>query len=240
MPLYNSNGDPQDDYFADGIVEDIVVSLASLRELVVIARASTLFWRGQSPDPREIGRQLGVRYVLSGSVRRSGRLLRITVELSDALTGTSLWGERAEVEEGEVFDLQDRIVTQIVAGLVPTLRSTELRAALRKRPESFSAYDHMLRALALIYSPDRQQFTHARKLLGRAMADDPEFAMPAAWAAWWHGLNVGQGWSSAYEENAEQAAALSARAIELDQSNPLALAISGHLKSYLGHDLRAH
>jgi adenylate cyclase len=236
LPLRNLGGDPQDDYFADGVVDDIVVSLANLRELMVVSRSSTLAWRGRDVDPREVSRALGVRYVVHGSVRRAGRHLRVQVELSDAQTGTSLWGDRAETEGGEIFALQDRLVERIVAGAAPHVRAAELQRALRKRPESFTAYDLTLRGLGLIHRLDRASFAEAREHFGRAMAHDPGFALPVAWAARWYSVSVGQGWSQDPGADMERAASLSARAIELDRQNAVALATHAHLRSFLFHD----
>jgi adenylate cyclase len=236
LPLQNVGGDKADDYFGDGVVEDIIVSLASLRELLVISRATTLKYRGLQPDPREVGEALGVRYVLMGSMRRSERQLWVSIELCDAITGASLWGDRAQIPPDDLFDVQDNIVGRVVAGIAPHVRETELLAALRKRPDSFTAYDYTLRALDSINSLDRERFIQAREYLGRAMAEDPNFAMPVAWAARWHNLHVGQGWSASRQTDAEQATRLAAKAIELDRHNSLALATYGHLKSYLLHD----
>jgi adenylate cyclase len=162
LPLANIGGDPRDDYFCDGVVEDITLSLAGLRELMVISRGSTLAYHGRYPDPREVGRMFGVRYVLSGSLRRSERSVRVSVELCDSTTGTTLWGERSEVTPGELFDVQDRIVGEIVSGIAPNVRAAELRTAMRKKPENFSAYDHTLRALHIINSLDKPTFMQAR------------------------------------------------------------------------------
>ena len=236
LPLLNAGDNPADDYFCDGIVEDITLSLAGLHELMVIARGSTLGYRGRQADPREVGRLLGVRYVLMGTVRRSAQAVRVSVELCDTRTGTSLWGEKEQVPLGELFEVQDRIVSHIVAGIAPNVRAAELRAAMRKRPESFSAYDHTLRALHIINSLDRSTFLQAREYLDRAMAEDPNFAMPVAWAARWHNLCIGQGWSANRSEDVAKAVKLAARAIELDRQNALALATYGHLISYLFHE----
>jgi adenylate cyclase len=237
LPLTNLSRSRDDDYFADGLVEDIIVSLAGLRELLVIARASTLLYsRQQRADPREIGRALGVRYVMTGSVRRSPRMVRVSVQLWDAHSGASLWGHSSEVPPGEIFDVQDDIVMRIVAGIAPHVRSSELRQALRKRPGNFTAYDYTLRALDLINSLDRQTFLQARDFLDKAMGADHSFAMPVAWAARWHSLYIGQGWSSNRRNDAAKAAELAQRAIALDHQNALALATYAHLKSFLFHD----
>jgi adenylate cyclase len=236
LPLLNAGGDPADDYFCDGIVEDITLSLAGLHELVVISRGSTLAFRGRQPDPREVARVFGVRYVLMGSLRRSERLVRVSVELCDANTGASLWGEKADIPPGELFDVQDRIVGRIVAGIAPNVHAAELRAAMRKKPENFTAYDHTLRALHIINSLDKNTFLQAREYLNSAMQEDANFAMPVAWAARWHSIYVGQGWSSDPAGDSAKAAELATRAIDLDRDNALALATHGHLRSYLFHD----
>lgn len=236
LPWRNLGGDPQDDYFADGVVDDIVVSLANLRELLVVSRSSTLAWRGRDVDPREVSRALGVRYVVSGSVRRAGRDLRMQFELSDAQTGTRLWGDRAETSGGELFALQDHIVERIVTGVAPHVRAAELQRALRKRPDSFTAYDLTLHGLGLFHVLERDRFVEARASFERAMVHDPGFALPVAWAARWHSVNVGQGWSDDPRKDMELAASLAGRAIELDRQNGMALATYGHVRSYLFHD----
>jgi adenylate cyclase len=236
LPLQNLGGDSSDDYFSDGCVEDITLSLASLHELTVISRGSTLAYRGRQPDPREVGRVLGVRYVLMGTVRTSERLVRVSVELCDAENGVRLWGEKAEVAPGDLFDLQDHIVQRIVSGIAPNVRAAELRAAMRRKPESFTAYDCTLRGLHVINALDANTFAKALQYFERAMAEDANFAMPVAWAARWHSLYVGQGWSPEPEQDRARAVELAAKAIELDAQNALALATYGHLRSFLFHD----
>jgi len=236
VPFQNLSGDPADDYFADGIVEDVVVSLASLRELLVISRTSTLAYRGRQVDPREVGRTLGVRYVLEGSVRKGPTSVRVSIQLCDTETGASVWAERHEVPLGDLFEVQDRIVCNVVAGIAPNVRAIELERALRMRPTNFTAYDHTLYALNVINSLDRETFLSARVHLDRAMAAHPGFAMPAAWAARWHSIWISQGWSDNPKDDADKAAALATRAIDLDGHNALALATYGHVRSFLFHD----
>jgi adenylate cyclase len=236
LPLQNLGGDAADEYFSDGIVEDITLSLAGLRELMVISRGSTLAFRGRQPDPREVGQVFGVRYVLMGSVRRSDRLVRVSVELCDADNRVSLWRERADVAPGDLFDMQDNLVARIVAGIAPNVRAAELRAAMRKKPENFTAYDCTLRGLHVIGSLDSKTFMEARDYLNRAMELDPNFAMPVAWLARWYNLYVGQGWSPEPEKDRAKAIELAAKAIELDPQNALALATYGFVKSFLYRD----
>ncbi|HKU98719.1 MAG TPA: BTAD domain-containing putative transcriptional regulator [Vineibacter sp.] len=239
LPFQNLGGDPADDYFADGIVEDIVVSLANLQELLVISRASTLTYRGRQADPREIGQSFGVRYVLGGTVRKGAQTVRVTTQLCDTDTGANLWGESREVPLGELFEVQDRIVRDVVGGIAPNIRVAELERALRTRPVSFTAYDYTLHALNIINSLDRETFHSARDYLDKAMAEHPGFAMPVAWAARWHSIRIGQGWSDSPGDDAAKAAGLATKAIELDGRNALALATYGHVRSFLMHDYQS-
>jgi adenylate cyclase len=236
MPLENLGGDPADDYFANGIVEDITVSLAGLHELRVTSRTSTVTFRQRPTVLSEIGQALGVRYVLTGSVRRSPRTLRVSVQLWDCESGASLWGDTTELPVNDLFAVQDRIVRRIVSGIAPNVRAEELRRAMRKRPESFTAYDYTLRGLDVINTLNATTFAKAREYLERAMAEDQTFAMPVAWAARWHSLSIGQGWSRQPQQDASRAIELASRAIELDRHDALGLATYGHLRSFLLHD----
>ncbi|HEX5326745.1 MAG TPA: adenylate/guanylate cyclase domain-containing protein [Acetobacteraceae bacterium] len=239
MPLENLGGDPTDEYFAAGIVEDIIVSLGGLHELMVISRASTVTFRQHPADVREVGQRLGVHYVMTGSVRRSPRTLRVSAQLCDAESGANLWGDTTESPTEKLFEIQDLIVQRIVAGIAPNIRAEELRRALRKRPESFTAYDYTLRALDVINSLNAATFSRARAHLEAAMQEDPGFALPVAWMARWHSLRIGQGWSKDRRRDASRAMALAGRAIELDRHNALALATYAHVRSYLFHDYDA-
>ena len=239
MPLENLGGDPADEYFAAGIVEDIIVSLGGLHELVVISRSSTVTFRQRPTDVREVGQTLGVRYVMTGSVRRSPRTLRVSIQLCDAESGASLWGDTTELPVGDLFEMQDRTVQRIVAGIAPHVRAEELRLAMRKRPDNFTAYDHTLRALDVINNLNVSTFDRAREHLESAVMEDPTFALPAAWMARWHSIKIGQGWSDDPKRDASRAIELASRAIELDRHNALALATYGHLRSYLFHDYDA-
>jgi adenylate cyclase len=237
LPLRSPrSGSHDDDYFAAGVIEDIIMSLAGLRELLVISRGSSLSYRGFNADPRQVGRELGVRYMLRGTVEKSPRHVRVSAQLCEAASGAILWDEEAEVEYGELFDIQDRVVRKIVPRIAPQVRAAELRAALRKKPENFTAYDWTLRALHIINSLDELTFVQAREHLSRAIAEDSTFAMAIAWMARWYSLRIGQGWSHDPVEDAAKAVEFACKAIELDGQNALALATCGHLKSYLHHD----
>ncbi len=235
LPLATALIDDADVYLADGIIEDVIVSLSALDDLLVVSRASTLRFRGFGTDPREVGRTLRVRYVLMGTLRTTSRGIKLSWQLCSTDDGVALWSETMEVEKGELFETQDRIVTKIVAGLAPKVRAVELRRAMRKRPESFTAYEFMLRGLHLLNGLDPQNQLQAYRCLEEAMRDDPFFASPFAWAAWWQILAVGQGLASDPAAAVETAGSLAARSIELDGTNAMALSVYGHVKSYLFH-----
>jgi adenylate cyclase len=230
LPLANVTGNPVDAYLTAGIVDDIIQSLSGLREVAVIARGSFV---GPPADPVAAGRQLGVRYMLTGTLARLGDAARVSVRLTDVEQDRSLWASRHDVKGMEIFDLQDRIVQHIVAGVAPNIRASELGGALRKRPENLTSYDRMLRGVHLLHSADRATSREARRFLDEAMTEDPSFSMPIAHAAWWHALWVGQGWSADPRLDSHLAFELASRAISLDPGNALALAVKGHVLSYL-------
>ncbi len=236
LPLLEQGVDPENAYFGEGIAEDIAMSLAGLHELFVVSTASSAMFRGRLPDPREAGRALGVGYVLLGRVQRRAGGLGVSMQLCDARDGATLWGERMQASSNGIFEVQDEIVRQVVAGLAPHVRATELQRAMRKRPESQTAHDRMLRALSVISSADRDTFDRARGFLDEAMREEPGFALPVAWAARWHSVRIGRGWSPDEEQDAACALTLAKRAASLDRSNALALATLGHLNSILLHD----
>lgn len=236
LPLRTLTRAADDRYFAAGVSEDVIVSLAALRELVVIARSSTLAYRGAEADPREVGARLGVRYVLSGTMQRSGTHIRVNVVLYEAETGRSLWAERLDAEGRELFTAQDAIVARIVSSIAPQVRAAELDRARRTPPESLTAYDHLLRGLDAMDRFDAGSFALARDHLDRAISEDPGFATPMAWAARWHCVQIGQNWSIDPNHDRTMAGMLAARAIALDPSNALALATFGHLRSFLFRD----
>jgi adenylate cyclase len=233
LPFENLTRNRKDAYLADGVVEDIIVSLASLRELVVISRASTLMFVRENLDLQEVGTSLGVQYALAGTFRRARRGIVISAKLVETRHGETLWAERFQSTLEGVFDIQDEIVERVVTGIAPTVRKLEMRRALRKRPETYSAYDYTLRALDIIGALDVDTFARASELLDRAIADDPGFAMAYAWSARWRSILIGQGWSTNVAADAKDAVRLALRAIELDPNNALALATYGHLQSFL-------
>jgi TolB-like protein len=223
----------EESYFGDGIVEDIIRALGSLRDLLVIARTSTLNLGIGEADLGRIGRELKVAYVLSGTVRRNGPDLLISTQLGETESGVVVWSDRYRGTIDEIFHLQEEIATRVVATIAPQVRERELRRILRKHPESLDAYDLALQGLDLLYRLDYDSFSRARGLFQQAISLDPEYAAAYAYAAMWHILRVGQGWSVRMEEDADRAAALSAEAMERDKYDALALALYGHAQSWL-------
>lgn len=228
-----------DEYFASGIAEDIAQRLSRHSELTVVSRSSTLAFARQDFDPRTVGEALGVAYLIAGRLRRCGSRLRISAELLDTEHGQILASLRREFEEAEMFAVQDEIVETALAHLLPEMLAAERRRSLRKWPSSLTAYDDYLRALDLMGGLERDPFEQARTYLDRAIEADPGFSAPLAWAARWHTLRIGQGWSSDKRADAQQAAELAKRAIRIDETDALALATFGHVHSYLFGDFDA-
>jgi adenylate cyclase len=223
---------PEESYFAEGIVEDIIQGLSGLKELLVISRNSTLRYGGLPVDVRTIGQELGVRYVLSGTVRRSGGRLRIATELSETESGSLVQADRYEGDVAKLFALQDEISTRVVATIAPHVREWELRRALRKHPESMDAYDLVLQGLDLVYRLDYESYSRARGFFQRAIQEDSGYARAYAYASLWHIFRVGQGWSLDPDADAFEAARLAAEAIERDKYDALGLAFHGHALSW--------
>lgn len=186
LPFANMSGDPQQDYFADGLVEDLVTSLSKVSGLFVIARNSTFAYKGTNPDIRQVARELGVRYVLEGSVRKAANRLRITGQLIEAASATHLWADKFEGAVEDVFDLQDRLTETIVGAIEPSLRRAEIDRALRKRPGSLNAYDLYLRAMPHVHANTPADTDEALRLLNDALKLDPNYAAAHGYAAWGH------------------------------------------------------
>jgi TolB-like protein len=233
LPFWSHQFETNETYFADGLVEDLVTALASLRELFVISRTSTLAYAGKPIDVREVGRDLGVRYVLTGTIRLTSPSIRISTELADATSGVVIQAERYEGDASKLFESQGDLALQVVAAIAPHVREWELRRALRKHTESLDAYDLTLRGLHLLYRLDYDAFSQARGFLQQAIVSDPDFAAPHAYAAHWHVFRVGQGWSPDPKSDALEGGRLAAAAIDLDKHNALALAIRGHTHSFI-------
>ena len=223
-------------YFAEGMVEGIVGALASLPDLFVISRSSTLGFRGVTADVRAIGASLGVQYVLSGSVRRAAERIRTLAELCDTETGGILWTDSLEGAVSDIFALQDRLSERIVTTIAPHVRQAELRRALRKHPENLDAYDFVLRGLDLLYRLRRDEFEQAREMFDRAIALEPAYATPYALSAIWFSIRIGQGWSVNPAEDLNAVNRLASAALERDPFDARALALCGHVRAFLFRD----
>ena len=233
LPFRTLQPDQADAYFAEGIIDDIIRALGGLQDLLVISRSSTAGFARQPLDVRRVGRELDVRYVLHGSVRRSGDLLRIAVELCAAESGGVIWADRFDGRLADLFELQDRIALQVATTISPQLREQELGRALRKHPGSMTAYDMTLQALDLSHRLDRSSLKDAQRLLEQACVLDPEYSQAHSHLALIHTRMVAQGWSEDDQVDRQNAARAARNAIEKDRSDALGLAIYGHQQSYL-------
>jgi adenylate cyclase len=233
LPFRTTGANPDDAYFGEGMVDDIILALSSIRGLMVIARTSALTYRAGSIDLQKIGRELGVRYVLSGSVRRSESQIRINSDLVDVQTNSLIWADRYDGAPHELFDLQERIATRIVWSIAPQVREAELKRAMRKRPENMNAYDLVMQAVDLIYRMNFTDFSRAGALLKQAIAADDSYAVAHAYAALWQVHRIVQGWTSDREADALEATRLAAAAVKRDPADGFALAVEGHTKAVL-------
>jgi adenylate cyclase len=236
LPFRMHQVTPEEGYFANGIIDDIINGLAALKELFVVSRGSALGYGGATLDVRAIGRDLGVRYVLYGSVRRSGGLIRIGTELSDAETGTVIRADQYDGSLTDLFELQGRIAVNVVRTIAPHVHERELVRAMRKQLQNLTAYDFVLRAIDLLYRMDFESFSCARGLLQQAIAHDPGYAPAHAYMAYWYVLRVGEIGSPDPGADAAAAAGHAAEALERDGADALSLAIGGHVQSYLLKD----
>lgn len=238
LPFRMTGDDPERAYFGEGIIDDIIFNLSSVRGLLVIARTSALAYRDRPFDLQKIGQELGVRYVLSGSVRRVENHLRISAELSDVESGSVIWVDRYDGDLTELFDLQERIATRIAWSLAPNLREAELRSARRKRPENMNAYDLLLQAIDLLYHMNRSDFARGGELLRQAIVADDTYATAYAYASLWQLHNINQAWTTNFEADSKEAVRLAAAAVERDPADGFALAVYGHAKGVLFRDYK--
>jgi adenylate cyclase len=234
LPFDNLSGEPAQDYFADGMVEEITTALSRMRWLFVIARNSSYAFKGRIVDAREIGRALGVRYLLEGSVRRAGGRIRLAGQLIDAESGSQLWADRYDGDLADIFDLQDRITEHVVGAIQPSILSAEVERARRKRPESLDAYDLVLRAFPLVWSLDKDQNETARLLLAQALAHDVDYPFALSLLAWCHAQRAVYGWTDAPGRDRDEGLRLAQRAASLSHDDPMVLAILGAAHSFAG------
>ncbi len=237
LPFQNLSGDPEQEYFADGMVEDIIAALSRMRWLFVIARNSSFTYKGRAVDVKQVARELGVRYVLEGSVRKAANRVRIAGQLIDGSTGAHLWADRFEGALEDIFDLQDQVTASVVGAIAPRLEQAEIERAKRKPTENLDAYDCYLRGMAGLYQRTREGTSEALRMFYRAIELDPNFASAHGAAAQCYGWRkVNSQMTDRVPEIAETAR-LARRAVELGRDDAAALSASGLALAYVVGDL---
>jgi adenylate cyclase len=236
LPFENMSGDPEQEYFADGMVEEITTALSRFKWLFVIARNSSFTFKGKNVDVKEVGRKLGVRYVLEGSVRKASGKVRITGQLIDASTGAHIWADRFERDLTDVFALQDEVTVAVVSAIEPKLLQTEIAMTVRRRPENLTAYDFYLRAVQQLYLSTRESLTEAIRLAHRALELDPRFGLVAALAGVLHMNNVVLGYADDPQFDRQEAIRLMRLAFSLDDGDPDTLAWAALTSTFMVGD----
>jgi TolB-like protein/tetratricopeptide (TPR) repeat protein len=237
LPFENMSGEQEQDYFPDGIVEEIITALSRFRGLFVIARNSSFTYKGRYVDVKQLGRELGVRYVLEGSVRKASNRVRITGQLIDTSTGAHLWADRFDGGLEEIFDVQDQVTVKVVSAIAPKLEQAEIERSRRKPTESLDAYDYYLRGMAISYQMTRGANDQALKEFSKAIELDPDFAPPYARAAYLYVLRKANAWMIDKCQETAEACRLAKRAIHLGGDDATVLSLSGVVLAYLGRDV---
>ena len=241
LPFQNLSGDPEQEYFADGMVEEIITALSRIRWLVVIARNSSFTYKGQAVDVKQVGRELGVRYVLEGSVRKAGDRIRISGQLIDAATGAHLWADRFEGSLEDVFDLQDKVASSVAGVIEPTLQAAEIRYSAERPTKDLTAYDLYLRARSVASSYEREHLAQALDLLGQAIDREPRYGPALALAATYRGDLENYDWADdrEEEENRRAAIGLAREALSAAADDPGVLGRAAMVLGRFGEDLDA-
>ncbi|MGO8916630.1 MAG: adenylate/guanylate cyclase domain-containing protein [Stellaceae bacterium] len=239
LPFQNMSGDPEQEYFVDGMVEDIITALSRMRWLFVIARNSSFTYKGRAVDVKWVGRELGVRYVLEGSVRKAANRLRITGQLIDASTGAHLWADRFDGGLEDVFELQDQVTSSVIGAIAPKLEHAEIERAKRKPTESLDAYDYYLRGLASLYHWTKEGVTDALRLFSRAIELDPDFASAYGMAAWCYYWRMANGWMTDRVQETAETTRLADRAAETGKDDAVALSYGALALCYVAGDVAA-
>ena len=234
LPFVNMSGDAEQDYFADGMVEDIITGLSRIRWLFVIARNSSFAYKGRAVDVKQVGLALGVRYILEGSVRRLANRVRITGQLVEAEDGRHLWAERYDRELTDVFAVQDEITISVVGAIEPNVRQAEIERVKRKRADSVDAYDRLLRALPHVYTCMPSGAAKGLELLDQALAMEPNYALAHGFAAWAHEIIYMRG--GMHPKNYENSIRHAHAAIEHGAGDAIALALAGFAIGVVAHD----
>ena len=237
LPFQNMSGDPDQEYFADGMVEEIITALSRMSWLFVIARNSSFTYKDRTVDVKQVGQELGVRYVLEGSVRKSSNRVRVTGQLIDAATATHLWADRFEGGLEDIFDLQDRVTMSVVGAIAPKLQQAEIERAKRKPTGSLDAYDYFLRGMASFYQWTKQDNGEALRHFYKAIELDPDFASAFGMASFCYVLRKVNGWMADHIQETAEGSRLAQRAADLGRDDAVALGTAGQTFAYLAHDL---
>jgi adenylate cyclase len=227
LPFQNMSGDPEQEYFTDGMVEDVITALSRFKALFVIARNSSFTYKGKAVDIRQVGRELGVRYVLEGSVRKAANRLRISGQLIDASTGGHLWADHFDGVLEDIFELQDRVTSSVVGAIAPKLEQAETERAMRKSTESLDAYDCFLRAMAHYHLFTKDSLLEARRLFRRATDLDPAYAAAYGFGSWCVAVCQTNGWLADREREIPEGVGLARRAVAIGMDDPVALVSGG-------------
>ena len=227
------SGDPEQEYFADGMVEEIITALSRFKLAFVIARNSSFTYKGKAVNVKQVGRELGVRYVLEGSVRKAAGKVRITGQLVDAISGAHIWADRFERDLTDVFALQDEVTVAVVSAIQPKIIQTEIAMAARRRPENLTAYDFWLRAIQQSSLTTREGLAEAIRLACRALELDPGFGRAASLASVFHLNNFVFGYSTDPQFELEEAVRLSRLALRIDDGDPNTLARASLISAYV-------
>jgi adenylate cyclase len=239
LPFANMSDDRETEWFADGVVEDLITGLTRFKALLVIARNSSFTYKGRAVDAKQVARELGVRYVLEGSVRRAANRVRITTQLVDAETGAQVWADRYDALLNDIFAVQDELSGNLLSVLAPQLEKVEVARAKRKRFVDLDAYDLFLHALASMRTLTREGVDNALRLYNASIASDPEFAAAYAWAAMCYSIRKSRNWLVDIDQQSGEATRLARRAVYLGADDGVALCYGGHTLAYVGGDLQA-
>jgi TolB-like protein/DNA-binding SARP family transcriptional activator len=237
LPFDNLSGDPEQGYFADGMVEEIITALSRIHWLFVIARNSSFTYKGRTVDIKQVGRELGVLYVLEGSVRKAGNRIRITAQLLDAANGAHLWADRFDATLEDIFDLQDKVASSVAGVIEPTLQAAEHRRSIRRPTDDLTAYDLFLQARVALYSASREGAIRALELAEQALERDPNYGSALAVAARCHSNFYGSGWTNDLEATRKEGIKAARRALRVAGDDPFILSNAAYALAHFGEDI---
>jgi adenylate cyclase len=233
LPFDNMSSEPGQDYLADGIVEAITAALSCIRSFFVIARSSAFTYKGRIPNARDIGKELGVAYLLEGSVQKAGNRLRIIVQLIETEGGAHVWSSRFDGAIDEFFDLEDRITEQVAGALQPSIRIAEIERSRRKRPQDLGSYDYTMRAMPHVWALEKEESAKALELLEKALTLDPQYPLALSLAGWCHAQRSVYNWADDIAESQARARSLAERAAAMSGGDPVILAVLGAVHTFV-------